>query len=835
MRLTRFLSILIPLFVFPLLRAQSPVPPADYYISTLGRDTWSGRLADPNIQGTDGPFASLQHARDMVRAEIKAGLRKNLRLHLRGGNYFLPRGMQWGPEDGGNEAFSVTYAAQPGEDVTLFGGMALGNWERYRDEIFASSLPPGIRPGQVFEQGMRLDPARSPEQGYFKLEQPVEGQLRRAFVYRAGDLSPAEWDISSASVFLWPGEDWFSAEKPISHIDPVTRTITLGNEQGYDMKPDNRYVIRNVLALLDRPGEAMIDTRAGKVYVWPRNAPFEGKNFTVSTAPGLLRIEGSSTRPVRNLHFEGLHLSMSEEDGVRMNHAADCSIRFSRIENAKRHGVSIAGHSQANRVYGCEIRENGHHGVSLSGLGPKTREPEVGFHRVENNHIHHCGRLVGHGYGVAISWSGHNQILHNRIHHLPRYGVSIKGNRFQSLKSQLPEVTWENHYDFIHARNNRIAFNHISHTNQDSQDTGAIEAWGPGRDNVIDSNLIHDTGNEQFGLQSGIYLDDAADYFTVTRNIIYNVRGAGGDQPIYAKGIGNIIRNNILIVEPTNGCAIRSYTMIDERTDHHEYTRNLIVFESASGVPADFGRLGSLVGNLHDPGTTLTWQQQIPEAGFYTVWMFYAAENSFENMDNRSTLTADEGEAVTLTSLPNTGDWGKAVWQRVGKLPMEKGLRSLQWCNVKGGGLNLDALVLTNDPDWNPDGRKTVPSPSGKQVFWFQAEAAKEIRAPNGGRTVYQFDNWSDDRVSASDYNLFWNPDGALTIQGGPADKDFGQWKKIFNGKYDPHSLVADPLFVDPSARDYRLKPESPALKLGFEPIDPSRIGLRPDFPEDFR
>jgi len=38
---------------------------------------------------------------------------------------------------------------------------------------------------------------------------------------------------------------------------------------------------------------------------------------------------------------------------------------------------------------------------------------------------------------------------------------------------------------------------------------------------------------------------------------------------------------------------------------------------------------------------------------------------------------------------------------------------------------------------------------------------------------------------------------------------------------------MADPLFVDPAHDDYRLKPESPALKLGFVPIDVDEIGLR--------
>jgi hypothetical protein len=34
-------------------------------------------------------------------------------------------------------------------------------------------------------------------------------------------------------------------------------------------------------------------------------------------------------------------------------------------------------------------------------------------------------------------------------------------------------------------------------------------------------------------------------------------------------------------------------------------------------------------------------------------------------------------------------------------------------------------------------------------------------------------------------------------------------------------------MFVDPGNDDYSLKPDSPALKLGFKPIDMSEVGLR--------
>jgi hypothetical protein len=47
----------------------------------------------------------------------------------------------------------------------------------------------------------------------------------------------------------------------------------------------------------------------------------------------------------------------------------------------------------------------------------------------------------------------------------------------------------------------------------------------------------------------------------------------------------------------------------------------------------------------------------------------------------------------------------------------------------------------------------------------------------------------------------------------------------------ETHSLSADPLFVNFEQRDLRLKPESPALKLGFQPVDISNIGLLPGHP----
>ena len=38
----------------------------DIYVSTRGNDKWTGRLAEPNGEGTDGPLATLDAARGLA-------------------------------------------------------------------------------------------------------------------------------------------------------------------------------------------------------------------------------------------------------------------------------------------------------------------------------------------------------------------------------------------------------------------------------------------------------------------------------------------------------------------------------------------------------------------------------------------------------------------------------------------------------------------------------------------------------------------------------------------------------------------------------------------------
>jgi parallel beta-helix repeat protein len=80
--------------------------------------------------------------------------------------------------------------------------------------------------------------------------------------------------------------------------------------------------------------------------------------------------------------------------------------------------------------------------------------------------------------------------------------------------------------------------------------------------------------------------------------------------------------------------------------------------------------------------------------------------------------------------------------------------------------------------------------------------------------------NWQGDNYRL-DHNLYYN------ASGGPvefAGLSLDEWRK--KGQ-DQHSLIDDPAFADPEHGDFRLEPGSAAPKIGFQPIDVSRVGPR--------
>ena len=82
--------------------------------------------------------------------------------------------------------------------------------------------------------------------------------------------------------------------------------------------------------------------------------------------------------------------------------------------------------------------------------------------------------------------------------------------------------------------------------------------------------------------------------------------------------------------------------------------------------------------------------------------------------------------------------------------------------------------------------------------------------------------NWSGDPTHfLMKDNVYWDYSGRPVTF--PDKQPLVAWQK--RGQ-DVGSAVTDPGFVDAAKRDFRLRPDSPALRLGIRPLDPSQMGV---------
>ncbi len=92
----------------------------------------------------------------------------------------------------------------------------------------------------------------------------------------------------------------------------------------------------------------------------------------------------------------------------------------------------------------------------------------------------------------------------------------------------------------------------------------------------------------------------------------------------------------------------------------------------------------------------------------------------------------------------------------------------------------------------------------------------------NAGRLL-GYGGWKAGSKVVMRDNLYWRAGGE------PIDfvgKTFEQWQAEGN---DDGSMIADPMFLNPDQRDFRLHPDSAASKIGFIPFDFAQAGVYGD------
>ncbi|MEA3364205.1 MAG: right-handed parallel beta-helix repeat-containing protein, partial [Candidatus Hydrogenedentes bacterium] len=422
------------------------------YVATNGNDAWSGKLDSPNADGTDGPFATLEKARDAIRA-IKAAdgiLVGDIEVVVAAGIYTLDAPFELTAEDSGTPANRIVYRAADGAEVRLLGGKAVDNFQPVTDQAILDRLDEAARANvvqadlkalgitdfgkpsggglELFFDDKPMTVSRWPNEGFVRIQDIVvddghsihghKGSKVGKVVYE-GDR-PTRWlneeDPWLHGYWFW---DWSEERKPIKSIDTENHVIELAEPpHGYGYRKGQWYYAFNMLCEIDMPGEWYVNRDTGMLYFWPP-APIDSATTVVSVIPTIISTNGASYVTFRGFTFEACRSTMlGVRDGV-INRVVACVFR-----NGGRGAVSISGGTN-HGVIGCDIYQMGGGGISINGGDRTTLTPANHF--AENNHIHDYSRWyrVYHS-GIHISGVG-NRASHNLIHDAPHMGMGFGG------------------------------------------------------------------------------------------------------------------------------------------------------------------------------------------------------------------------------------------------------------------------------------------------------------------------------------------------------------------------------------------------------------------------
>ena len=535
-------------------------PKADLYVSLQGNDAWTGRLAEPNAAKTDGPLASLPRAQQLVRQwKQEPGRAGPIVVAVRGGTYFLPQPLRFGPEDSGTAAGPITYAAYPGEMPVISGGVSLKDWRRCEGGRWQIHLPEVQRGEwsftQLFVNGERRYRPRLPKDGYYRIakECPLPGKDKApdSFQFKPGQVDAAWPDLRDVEVLVF--HSWTMDRLRIKTVDAGRRLITftaptLGKDWFFDLHAGKRFLIENVAAALEKPGQWHLDRKAGVLTYLPMPAEKPGTCEVI--APRLdrlliLRGDATSERPVEHLVFRGLTFAHSNwttpADGWRCGQsesglggalsavaARHCVFDACKIAHVGTYAMDLGEGCKHNRIENCEMTDIAAGGIKIGEMGIRDDEKRLTSHNVvRNNLIAHGGRMHAAGMGVWIGHSPFNLVEHNEICDLYQTGIS---------------AGWSWGYGRSQAHDNTIAYNRIHDIGQGvTDDMGGIYTLGVSTGTVLHHNLIHDVACDNYGGR-GIYFDEGTSGILAQNNIVYHTDAGAFMQHF---GRDNRVLNNI--------------------------------------------------------------------------------------------------------------------------------------------------------------------------------------------------------------------------------------------------------------------------------------------------
>ncbi|MGF1590471.1 MAG: right-handed parallel beta-helix repeat-containing protein [Pleurocapsa sp.] len=398
----------------------------------------------------------------------------------------------------------------------------------------------------------------------------------RTRIATAANQFPQWQSWQGAEVHIFPDRGWVNAILPVTKVDSQSHTIEVNSQQ--NLLPGNRFYIANTREAFDSPNEWYLDRATGDLHYYPnsRNFPHD-VNVVAPKLERLIVLKGdrAQAKYVENIHFVGLTFTDTKytladnyyfpaDAAIWLSAARRCVIENCHFRLLGGYGIRLQESSAENYLVHNNLTKLGQGGVVL--WGNKTTQPLN--NTIAANQIDDCGKVYKHVAGIYLITGSGNQITHNQISNLPRYGISLKsldGDRY--------------------SHHNIIEFNEIINTNLETSDTGAIEALGRDKQasgNIIRFNFIRNV----VGMKTtqggkivsphftwGIYLDDYSSDTLVYGNIVIGTVLGG---VMIHGGRDNQIENNIFIGGTENQIQVSPQ---DEYMRNNQFSRNIVVYD----------------------------------------------------------------------------------------------------------------------------------------------------------------------------------------------------------------------------------------------------------------
>ena len=566
MKISKFLFFVFVLLLFYRCSSEKLANNA-FFISPIGNDNWSGKLAEPNKTKTDGPFATFKKARDAVRKDKQANNFPDagITIYIREGNYSISETIKLSSMDSGEKNALIIWRSYPGEKVSLLGGRTINEYHKVTDQgvlnrinksvrdklvevnlrdlgiLDYGELKPkgfGFRPHkplamELFFKGKAMTLARYPNEGWLTIKDVPQfgakvvhkgSQVHKRFGLPIGrhfgrfsyeGYRPKQWakdnNIWMHGYWTW---DWADSYNKVKKFDTESGEVFPASPySNYGYTKGQRYYFLNILEELDTPGEYYIDRKRGKLYFLPASEITNNSMSVSILEEPMVTVENASF-----ISFQGITFECSRTSAIIINGGSNNKIAGCVFRNLGNTAVYINGGEQ-NGITSCDIYDIAAGGIHFSGGDRQTLTP--GNNYAKNNHIHDFGRIY-RTYSPAIRMSGvGNRISHNYIHDSPHVGVLFYGNEHVLEYNEIHDI---------------------------AQETGDVGAFYIGRDwtargNIIRYNYFHHLHGPGLHGVRAVYLDDWASGTTVFGNVFFKA----GRAAFIGGGRDNIIENNLFI------------------------------------------------------------------------------------------------------------------------------------------------------------------------------------------------------------------------------------------------------------------------------------------------